>query len=172
MAFLGMVKMEAADANEYIAELMYACAVTINPNEPFGDDEKQLYDSVLREAKENQGSSVFPKIKKIRKQMKVVNENAAIKISKLVSEENWTSARHELSEVLHKRIALSILGYTNEFNAGAAFDEAKQLIFETVPVITDRVDDMFTNPDKLSVLQEVSQRILRKWTAMGLVYRS
>jgi len=136
MALFGIVKMELSDAGLLISELIMACAVTLTPNKPLEGFEKQLL-TVLKEGSvANKDFAFSSKVKKNRRVFAEANRSFAIKVANSIKDENWPDARHNLSEALLSRVYLEIIPYLEESVAAVAFEEAKELVFEKIPQIT------------------------------------
>jgi len=172
MALFGIVKMELSDAGLLIAELIMACAVTLTPNKPLEGFEKGYLSVLKRGSVENKSFALTPKIKKNRKVFAQVNRSFAIKVANSIKDENWPDARHNLSEALLSRVYLEIIPYLEESVAAVAFEEAKELVFEKIPQITQDLESLFDKPDKQAQIRQIESKVIAKWRAMGLVYKS
>ena len=171
MGFFGIVKMEHQDACDRIVELILACGAMMSLDKPFSEMEngfiEEFYDEGTRK-----GSSIFPKLNANKKSFSELNRNAAIKIKQLIKEEKWPEARFEFSQTLLLRVKLSIYSYVSFSVTEVAFNEAKELVFETIPKITDDFENLYIDKDKQALLREIQYKIIPKWKAMGLVYEN
>ena len=171
MGFFGIVKMEHQDARDMIVELILACGAMMSPDKPFTEMENRFLDEFYDEGTKK-GSSIFPKLNANKKSYSELNRNAAIKIKQLVEEEKWPEARFELSETLQSRVKISIYSYVSFSVTEVAFREAKELVFDTLPKITDDFESMYIDEDKQALLREIEYKIIPKWIALDLVYEN
>ena len=171
MGFFGIVKMEHQDARDRIVELILACGAMISPDKPFGEMENRLLEEFYDEGR-RKSSSIFPKLNANKKSYSELNRNASIKIKQLIEEEKWPEARFEFSETLLSRVKLSIYSYVSFSVTEVAFKVAKELVFETLPKITDDFESLYVDKDKQALLREIEYKIIPQWKAMGLVYEN
>lgn len=172
MALFGIVKMQLSEAGELLTELIMACGVTLTPNKSFGANEHMLHKMLIKDSKINPKFSLTPKIKKNRKDFADMNRASALKINDFIQLENWLDARRELSEALQTRVVIQMLSYLEESDAKVAYDEARELVFGTLPIITQDLESIFNDKNKQSQIRQIETKIISKWRAMGLGYKS
>jgi hypothetical protein len=172
MALFGIVKMQLSEAGELLTELIMACGIMLTPNKPFGENEKMLHEMLFTASTAEHKFALSPKIKKNRKVFASMNRSSALKIDDFVQSQSWSDARDELSEALQKRVVLQMISYLEESDAKVAFDEARELVFEKLPLITQDLESLFDDKDKQSQIRQIETKIISKWRAMGLVYKT
>jgi len=172
MALFGIVKMQLSEAGELLTELIMACGIMLTPNKPFGKNEEMLHEMLFKDSKAEYKFALSPKIKKNRQVFASMNRTSALKIDNLIQSQSWSDARVELSEALQTRVVLQMISYLEESDARVAFDEAKELVFEKLPLLTSDLESLFNDTDKQSQIRQIETKIISKWRAMGLVYKT
>lgn len=172
MALFGLSKMQLPEAGDLLTELILACAVTLTPNKPLEDFERQLLTVLEEGSVENKSFAFSFKVKKTRKVFAEVNRSFAIKVAHAVKNEKWSEARQDLSAALLSRVKLLMIPFLEDAVAAVAFEEARDLVFEKIPLITQDLDSLFNDPDKQAQIRQIESKVIAKWRAMGLVYKS
>lgn len=148
------------------------CGVMLTPNKPFGENEQMLHEVLFRDSRAEYKFALSRKIKKNRELFASMNRSSALKIDNFIQSQSWSDARGELSEALQTRVALQMISYLEESDAKVAYDEARELVFEKLPLITQDLESLFNDKDKQSQIRQIETKVISKWRAMGLVYKT